>query len=389
MDYLRDTLRELYGSQVSCYSGRGGEIYQNREWCLVPKEEIKLKWERALRKRKSIMTAEEQYITKADLKLTRGWTDAAIKKFLGKEDKNARNPIYRSASPVCLYLFERVLAAEASAEFEIWRQASQKRKEAAKKASETRKRREEEERAQEQARRELIQHQYSQFNAALNAVTLPFTPLPHKELVALACNSWLAENPNIEPSNAQLEVQSIPFEQLIEPFGTKSRDEILRLTERVCDALNSNDTIQYHKLCKECESVIVSCKNRGSKEAYKMLKKAFNIHHINKAASTRDPEVMSHQLHVFVETVADGTQVPIIKGSQGCVNLLGQIKAQVLLIHNAELRELGNELQAIASREEYKELATEYDIQKWIQRKYQEMLIIAYPKYFNHSDFLA
>ncbi|BAY80431.1 helicase-like protein (plasmid) [Nostoc linckia NIES-25] len=41
MDYLRDTLQELYGSQVACYSGRGGELYQNGEWCLVPKEEIK------------------------------------------------------------------------------------------------------------------------------------------------------------------------------------------------------------------------------------------------------------------------------------------------------------------------------------------------------------
>nr|WP_230967089.1 SNF2-related protein [Nostoc commune] len=41
MDYLRDTLKELYGSQVACYSGRGGELYQNGKWCLVPKEEIK------------------------------------------------------------------------------------------------------------------------------------------------------------------------------------------------------------------------------------------------------------------------------------------------------------------------------------------------------------
>jgi SNF2 family DNA or RNA helicase len=59
MDYLRDTLQELYGSQVACYSGRGGELltvnssplteqYNQQStvnsqpnWCLVPKEEIK------------------------------------------------------------------------------------------------------------------------------------------------------------------------------------------------------------------------------------------------------------------------------------------------------------------------------------------------------------
>jgi SNF2 family DNA or RNA helicase len=41
MDYLRDTLQVLYGSQIACYSGRGGEIYLQGKWCIVPKEEIK------------------------------------------------------------------------------------------------------------------------------------------------------------------------------------------------------------------------------------------------------------------------------------------------------------------------------------------------------------
>ncbi|OBQ37331.1 MAG: helicase [Anabaena sp. CRKS33] len=51
MDYLRDALKELYGSQVACYSGRGGELLKvnssrftinsQPSWCVVPKEEIK------------------------------------------------------------------------------------------------------------------------------------------------------------------------------------------------------------------------------------------------------------------------------------------------------------------------------------------------------------
>lgn len=41
MDYLRSSLRALYGSQVACYSGRGGELYTEGEWRLVLKEEIK------------------------------------------------------------------------------------------------------------------------------------------------------------------------------------------------------------------------------------------------------------------------------------------------------------------------------------------------------------
>lgn len=43
MDYLRDLLSQLYGSQVACYSGRGGELYQNG-WSIVSKEQIKLKF---------------------------------------------------------------------------------------------------------------------------------------------------------------------------------------------------------------------------------------------------------------------------------------------------------------------------------------------------------
>ena len=41
MDYLRKNLQQLFGSQVACYSGRGGELYQDGEWQKLPKEEIK------------------------------------------------------------------------------------------------------------------------------------------------------------------------------------------------------------------------------------------------------------------------------------------------------------------------------------------------------------
>lgn len=45
MDYLRATLQSSYGSQIACYSGRGGELLQTVDnqqvWKVVPKEEIK------------------------------------------------------------------------------------------------------------------------------------------------------------------------------------------------------------------------------------------------------------------------------------------------------------------------------------------------------------
>jgi hypothetical protein len=41
MDFLREELRQLYGSQVACYSGRGGEILVDGEWSAVSKDLIK------------------------------------------------------------------------------------------------------------------------------------------------------------------------------------------------------------------------------------------------------------------------------------------------------------------------------------------------------------
>ncbi len=41
MDFLREQLRQSYGSQVACYSGRGGERWDGVMWVPVSKEEIK------------------------------------------------------------------------------------------------------------------------------------------------------------------------------------------------------------------------------------------------------------------------------------------------------------------------------------------------------------
>ena len=41
MDYLRDKLRQVYGAQVACYSGRGGEQWNGKAWSGTSKENIK------------------------------------------------------------------------------------------------------------------------------------------------------------------------------------------------------------------------------------------------------------------------------------------------------------------------------------------------------------
>lgn len=44
MDYLRDALRLVYGGQVACYSGRGGEVWDGAGWVRTTKEYIKTKF---------------------------------------------------------------------------------------------------------------------------------------------------------------------------------------------------------------------------------------------------------------------------------------------------------------------------------------------------------
>lgn len=41
MDYLREKLRHVYGGQVACYSGRGGELWNGMTWVGTSKENIK------------------------------------------------------------------------------------------------------------------------------------------------------------------------------------------------------------------------------------------------------------------------------------------------------------------------------------------------------------
>jgi superfamily II DNA or RNA helicase len=41
LDYLREQLRHVYGSQVACYSGRGGEVWNGIAWVQTTKEAVK------------------------------------------------------------------------------------------------------------------------------------------------------------------------------------------------------------------------------------------------------------------------------------------------------------------------------------------------------------
>lgn len=82
--------------------------------------------------------ADPDYLTKAAIKKERGWTDTAIKKFLGDPDKLGSNP-YSSKTPSHLYLLSRVKKAERTKRFKDWKQKSKTRRASARKAANTRK----------------------------------------------------------------------------------------------------------------------------------------------------------------------------------------------------------------------------------------------------------
>lgn len=59
----------------------------------------------------------------------KGWTESAIKKFLGEPDKTKVNPYYKKASPMKLYSLEKIEKLESSEAWQNWyNQSLEKRK---------------------------------------------------------------------------------------------------------------------------------------------------------------------------------------------------------------------------------------------------------------------
>ncbi|WP_285551753.1 hypothetical protein [Actinoplanes regularis] len=57
----------------------------------------------------------------------RGWTAAAIRRFLGEPDRTAPNPVFRSAGPMRLFSLARVVAAEQTEQWQRWRERAVQR----------------------------------------------------------------------------------------------------------------------------------------------------------------------------------------------------------------------------------------------------------------------
>lgn len=68
---------------------------------------------------KNTSSPQAEAVTKSQIK-ERGWTDGAIKTFLGDPDTLKTNPRYRSGPPMQLYTLTRVVEAEALPAFHEW-----------------------------------------------------------------------------------------------------------------------------------------------------------------------------------------------------------------------------------------------------------------------------
>src|ERR1700759_2599134 len=80
---------------------------------------------------------EERFLCKSEIAGRTGWSQAAIKKFLGPHDIEKPNPHYKKAAPLKLYYEKRIMEAETTPEFDNFCTQNAKRKESAKKGTET------------------------------------------------------------------------------------------------------------------------------------------------------------------------------------------------------------------------------------------------------------
>ena len=70
----------------------------------------------------------DDYIPHAWIKRDRGWTDGAIKKYLGKPDYLTINPNYNNGPKMKMYSMKRIADAERKPDFQEWYEKHQERR---------------------------------------------------------------------------------------------------------------------------------------------------------------------------------------------------------------------------------------------------------------------
>jgi hypothetical protein len=79
--------------------------------------------------KKNVERDERVFLSKAQLKSRDGWSDACLKLFNVTHDKEAVNPVFKCASPLKLYLLEKIETIETLDEFQLFKEKNLKRRE--------------------------------------------------------------------------------------------------------------------------------------------------------------------------------------------------------------------------------------------------------------------
>ncbi len=114
MDYIREQVAEKYGSAVACYSGRGGEIYEDGAWRQVAKDYV----ERALRDKVKILIGTDAMGEGLDLQSASvvvnydmPWNPMKVEQRIGRVDRvgqkssevNVKNYFYEGTVEARIY----------------------------------------------------------------------------------------------------------------------------------------------------------------------------------------------------------------------------------------------------------------------------------------------
>ncbi|MBR8833831.1 MAG: hypothetical protein DSM106950_07255 [Stigonema ocellatum SAG 48.90 = DSM 106950] len=309
----------------------------------------------------------QDYFSKANLK-ERGWTDTAIVKFLGEEDKKAANSHNRYSS-VCLYIKSRVITIEGTPEFKAWREKSLKRSESAKKGAQTRLLRE----AQAE---QLRIEQLRDFNAKVNACVLGIQPLVHKELIQIVLNRWNEQNPSpqrFKPKttkfSAEIKRLSKPSKQKFTALMNNANGVLTRHFDRVQKNANPDE---FTKSINDLFASMRGFINFFNKEERLAQLIVVDLGFAEAIANDKNLEPMLNWLSEMIDLIEDDPEIAV--GADKGIDLIPLVTEQVLFQHREALNKFQAYLVEIAAQ--FPLVPNRHEI---INRKFLNELIQLYP----------
>ena len=310
---------------------------------------------------------QQDYFSKASLK-ERGWTDTAIAKFLGEEDKKDANS-HNRYSPVRLYLKKRVSEIESTLEFKAWQEKSKKRSEAAKKGAQTRLLNVAQE---EQLRIEQLRN----FSEKVSASVLAIQPVAHKELIQIVLNRWNEQN----PSPKRVQIKNVKLNAEIKRLAKSAKQKVTALVGNTNNALKRHferveknaGTDDLTKSVNDFYALIRGFINFFNKEQgfAKLIVDDMGI--VEAIANNKQLDPMLNWLSEMIDFIEEDLEVAVCE--ENGINLITLATEQVLLQHDEALKKFKAYLLEIAAQ--FPLVPNRYEV---VCRKFFNELIRLYP----------